>query len=150
MKWDFPVKPSAAKKFSLAMPRREKVCCKATKTASRAAKLAASSQNDTSDIFTRYCQSQLGREPVREHRFHPIRKWRFDYAFPELKIAIECDGGVWTGGRHNRPTGYLKDMEKFNAAAELGWVVLKFTPQQLMTSATIDIIRSTIAQRSNN
>ena len=148
MKWSFPVNPSAEQK--IAMPRCKKVCCKATKTASRAAKLAASSQNDTSDMFTLFCQSQFGREPVREHRFHPIRKWRFDYAFPELKIAIECDGGVWTGGRHNRPTGYLKDMEKFNTAAEMGWVVLKFTPQQLMTSATIDIIRSTIAQRSNN
>lgn len=116
--------------------------------ASRAAKLAAATQNDTSDLFTLFCQAELGREPVREHRFHPSRKWRFDYAFPELKIAIECDGGVWMGGRHNRPKGYIKDMEKFNAAAELGWVVLKFTPQQLMTTATIDTIRSTIQQRS--
>ena len=114
---------------------------------SRAAKLAAATHNDTSDLFTLFCQSELGREPVREHRFHPSRKWRFDYAFPDLKIAIECDGGVWMGGRHNRPKGYIKDMEKFNAAAELGWVVLKFTPGQLMTSATIDTLRSTIEQR---
>lgn len=116
---------------------------------SRAARLAAATLNDSSDLFTLYCQSQLGREPVREHRFHTSRKWRFDYAFPDLKIAIECDGGVWTAGRHNRPKGYIKDMEKFNAAAALGWVVLKFTPQQLMTSATIDTLRSTIEQRSS-
>jgi very-short-patch-repair endonuclease len=116
--------------------------------ASRAAKVAAATNNDSSDLFTIYCQSLLGREPVREFRFHPSRKWRFDYAFPDCKVAIECDGGVWTGGRHNRPQGYIRDMEKFNAAAELGWVVLKFTPQQLMTSATIETIRSTINQRS--
>ena len=117
--------------------------------ASRAANVAAATNKDTSDMFTLFCLSQLGREPVREYRFHPVRKWRFDYAFPDLKIAIECDGGVWTGGRHNRPKGYIKDMEKFNAAASLGWVVLKFTPQQLMTSATIDTLRSTIEQRSS-
>lgn len=116
--------------------------------ASRAAKVAAATNNDTSDMFTLFCLSQLGREPVREYRFHPVRKWRFDYAFPDLKIAVECDGGVFTGGRHTRPIGYMKDMEKFNAAAEAGWVVLKFTPQQLMTAAAIEAIRSTINQRT--
>ncbi len=99
------------------------------------------------DIFTVFCKAELGYEPVREYRFHPVRKWRFDYAIPALKIAVECDGGVWTHGRHVRPTGYIKDMEKFNAAAEAGWVVLKFTPQQLMTQDTVATLRSTIARR---
>lgn len=112
-----------------------------------AARIAAATQHDTSDVFTVFCKNELGYEPVREFRFHPTRKWRFDYAIPVLKIAIECDGGVWTGGRHVSPQGYLKDMEKFNAAAELGWVVLKFTPQTLVTSGTIETLRATIAKR---
>lgn len=112
-----------------------------------AARIAAATQHDTSDVFTVFCKNELGYEPVREYRFHPTRKWRFDYAIPVLKIAIECDGGVWTGGRHVSPQGYLKDMEKFNAAAELGWVVLKFTPQNLVTSGTIETLRATIAKR---
>ncbi len=112
-----------------------------------AARIAAATQHDTSDVFTVFCKNELGYEPVREFRFHPTRKWRFDYAIPVLKIAIECDGGVWTGGRHVSPQGYLKDMEKFNAAAELGWVVLKFTPQNLVTSGTIETLRATIAKR---
>lgn len=114
---------------------------------SRAARIAAATQNDTSDMFTVFCKNELGYEPVKEFRFHPTRKWRFDYAIPALKIAVECDGGVWTGGRHVSPQGYIKDMEKFNAAAELGWVVLKFTPQQLVTTATIETLRTTIAKR---
>ena len=100
-----------------------------------------------SDLFTAYVRSELGADLVREYRFHPVRKWRFDYAIPALKIAVECDGGVWGYGRHNRPKGYIKDMEKFNAAAESGWVVLKFTPQQLMTHGTIETLRVTIARR---
>ena len=100
-----------------------------------------------SDLFTVYCKNELGYEPVKEYRFHPVRKWRFDYAIPSLKIAIECDGGVWTGGRHVRPQGYIREMEKFNAAAELGWVVLKFTPQQIMTHDTIVLLRTTIKRR---
>lgn len=63
-----------------------------------------------------------------EYRFHPVRKWRFDYAFPDIKLAIELDGGVWISGRHNRGVGYIKDMEKLNEAAILGWHVLRFIP----------------------
>lgn len=43
---------------------------------------------------------------VREHRFHPARRWRFDFAWPELLFAVEVEGGIWTGGRHNRGSGF--------------------------------------------
>lgn len=65
-------------------------------------------------------------EPVAEFRFHPQRRWRFDWAWPDRKLALEEDGGVWIRGRHNHPTGYLADMEKLNAAVELGWRVLRY------------------------
>lgn len=106
-------------------------------------------QAPKNDFFTTLCHSDLKVECIKEHRFHPIRKWRFDYAIPEFKIAIEIDGGVWTQGRHTRPQGYLNDMEKFNAAAAMGWVVLKFTPDSQHTAATLNIIRETINNRIN-
>jgi very-short-patch-repair endonuclease len=99
------------------------------------------------DIFTAICGKNNGVECVKEHLFHPTRKWRFDYAIPSHKIAIEVDGGVWVNGRHNRPAGYLKDLDKFNAAASMGWLVLKFTPDELLKSATLDLIRETIKNR---
>lgn len=70
-------------------------------------------------------------DAVTEHRFHPTRKWRFDFAIPSARLAIEIDGGVWTSGRHSRGAGQIADMEKLNAAAILGWRVLRFTPQQI-------------------
>ena len=101
----------------------------------------------TNDLFTSICASDIGVECIREYAFHPTRKWRFDYAIPEHKIAIEVDGGVWINGRHNRASGYVKDLDKFNAAASMGWVALKFTPDQLYKSATFDLIRETIKNR---
>lgn len=65
-------------------------------------------------------------EPVREFRFSPLRRWRFDLAFPDRKIAVEIDGGIWTQGRHSRGTGYAADCEKLARAAILGWRVLRF------------------------
>jgi hypothetical protein len=52
---------------------------------------------------------------VKEYKFCKERKWKIDYYLPELNAAIEVDGGVWSGGRHVNPKGFLNDMEKYNA-----------------------------------
>jgi len=62
----------------------------------------------------------------REYRFHDKRRWRFDFAWPEQKLAVEIEGGVWTNGRHTRGAGFIADSEKYNTAALLGWKVLRF------------------------
>lgn len=59
---------------------------------------------------------------VRELRFHDERRWRFDFAFPEQRVAVEIDGR----GRHQTVDGVRKDCEKMNEAARLGWRVLRF------------------------
>ena len=65
-------------------------------------------------------------EPEQEYKFHPTRKWRFDFAWPEKMIAVEIEGGIWVGGGHNRPKAFLKDIEKYNNASLLGWRVFRF------------------------
>lgn len=70
-------------------------------------------------------------KPVREHQFHPKRKWRFDFAYPDLMIAIEIEGGIWTQGRHITPQGFMRDIEKYNAAAELGWRVFRIPAHEI-------------------
>ena len=96
------------------------------------------------DAFCLLLRQHLGIEVVAEHRFHPTRMWRFDYAIPSHRIAIEIDGGVWIEGRHNRPKGYIADLDKFNNAAALGWRVLKFTPQQQFTTKALRLIQASV------
>lgn len=69
--------------------------------------------------------------PQVEYKFHPIRKWRIDYAWPDVKVALEIEGGIWKGGRHVRPKGYLKDMEKYNSMIMHGWLLLRFAPNNI-------------------
>src|SRR5574337_445194 len=66
-------------------------------------------------------------EPMPEYNFHLLRGWRFDYAFVAQKIAVEVEGGVWRrgGGAHSHPLNIERDMEKYNAAAVLGWRILR-------------------------
>jgi hypothetical protein len=66
-----------------------------------------------------------------EYRFAPPRRWRFDRAWVVERVAIELEGGVWSGGRHTRPAGYEADAEKYNAATCEGWRVLRFTAKML-------------------
>lgn len=83
-------------------------------------------------------------EPVREFLFHKQRKWRFDLAWPELLIAVEIEGGIWTGGRHVRGEGYEADCEKYNEAQLAGWMVLRFTPGMIKRGQAGGVVEKTI------
>jgi hypothetical protein len=85
--------------------------------------------------------SQQGLPPsVTEHAFHYSRKWRFDFAWLEQKVALEVEGGIWIAGGHSRGSGQVKDHEKMNNAALLGWYVLRCQPKELCTLETVWLI----------
>lgn len=101
------------------------------------------------DVFTTICRTDLKVECVKEYKFHPTRRWRFDYAIPEHKIALEVEGGVWTGGRHTSPKGFLGDIEKYNTATLMGWRVFRTTPDELYKLSTINLIKAAILGLNN-
>lgn len=80
----------------------------------------------------------------QEYKFHPERNWRADFLITGTKILIEVEGGIWSGGRHTRAKGYLGDMEKYNAAAVLGFKVLRFDTQQVKSGLAIKQIENLV------
>lgn len=88
-----------------------------------------------------FAEHGLIAEP--EYRFHAIRKWRFDFMF-QPDIALEVEGGIWSGGRHTRGTGFKADIEKYNTAVELGWKILRCVPDDLCTMETVLMIKRTM------
>lgn len=91
-------------------------------------------------LINALCYAEKIEAPHPEYRFAPPRKFMFDFAWPERKIAIEIDGGIWISGRHSGGIGQLLDMEKFNLAVVHGWRVLHYTPQQLSTTMMRDLL----------
>lgn len=83
-------------------------------------------------------------QPVTEHQFHPDRKWRFDFAWLEQKVALEVEGGIWIGGGHNRGKGFAKDIEKYNEAVRLGWRVVRCQPAEICMHETAMLLRAVI------
>ncbi len=92
-------------------------------------------------------------EPGLEYKFHPERRWRFDFAWPDWRVsngkesdpygglALEVQGGIWSMGRHNRGAAMLKEWEKLNEAAAMGWRVLYFQPSDLCLIETVETIK---------
>lgn len=84
-------------------------------------------------------------EPVRELRFHPDRRWRFDFAWPDALVAIEIDGATWTQGRHTRGKGYESDCEKLNEAALMGWQALRVTGRHVRSGQALEWLRRALS-----
>jgi hypothetical protein len=100
---------------------------------------------ESTEGFSRWCQRSGMIPPVAEYRFHPVRRWRFDYAWPSKFVALEVEGGIYVQGRHTRGAGFKNDMEKYNEAAAMGWRLLRFTPSELKTLATLELIKRTLS-----
>lgn len=91
----------------------------------------------------------LGIEFEREVRFHPTRRWRFDFAIVELKIGIECEGltNPMFKSRHTTNKGFEDDCEKYNSAALREWAVLRFTWDQIKSGYALGMIERLIERR---
>jgi very-short-patch-repair endonuclease len=84
-------------------------------------------------------------QPMREVKFciHG-RQWRFDLCWQEQRVAVEVDGGTWSGGRHNRGAGFKEDCIKLNHAAREGWKVLRFPTDMVTDGSAAEFIAETL------
>lgn len=78
--------------------------------------------------------------PLVEHKFHPTRNFRLDFAWPDIKLAVEVEGGNWTGGRHTRGAGFEADCLKYDEAIRLGWNIYRCTGDMVKSGRAIETI----------
>lgn len=85
------------------------------------------------ELHLQYWSIEKSVELAHEFKFDDVRKWKFDWAFPSLKIAIEYEGIFSKKSRHTSIKGYQGDIEKYNKAALLGWRVIRVTAKDYKT-----------------
>jgi very-short-patch-repair endonuclease len=83
-------------------------------------------------------------DPKREYKFHATRKWLFDFCWPDRRLAVEVEGGIYSGGRHVRGDGFQKDVEKYNTAALDGWTLLRFTSAMIKSGEALAQIEAAL------
>jgi very-short-patch-repair endonuclease len=74
---------------------------------------------------------------AREFLFHPLRKWRLDFAFEEARLAVEVNGGVYVSGGHTRGKAYENDCEKYAHLAIMNWRLIVVTPKQVKSGLAL-------------
>jgi hypothetical protein len=105
-------------------------------------------------VVTAYFKEMGIPEPYYEYEFCPERKWRFDISWPFTEllnggkisgyVALEVQGGIWRGGRHTNGAALLKEWEKLNTAAALGWRILYCQPTELCMNDTAQFIKQAL------
>jgi very-short-patch-repair endonuclease len=81
----------------------------------------------------------------KEYRFHPTRRWRFDFAWPEVKLAVEVEGGIFINGAHTRGAHFQSDCEKYAEALVLGWRVLRVEGEMIREGRALDYIQKLLS-----
>lgn len=99
------------------------------------------------NLLATHLKNDRQPEPEREYKFSAFGKWRFDFAWPELMLAVEVDGGTWAGGRHSRGKGYERDCRKMNIGQLEGWMILRFTSDQVRSGHARGLIAAAIKAR---
>lgn len=78
--------------------------------------------------------------PQREVRFCK-RRWRFDFAWEHLLLAVECQGGRWSKSTHSGGARQTKSFEKTNEAAMLGWKCLQVNAEMIADGTALALIQ---------
>lgn len=76
-------------------------------------------------------------EPTREFCFLDDRKFRADFAYPDMRLLIEVEGGTYGRGGHSSHAGISRDVEKNNLAVINGWRVIRCTGEQVTNGMCI-------------
>ncbi len=94
--------------------------------------------------------------PQREYRFAEAlgRRWAADLCWPELSVIVECEGGIWKGGkgggvakgRHSYGQGYVNDISKYNAATLLGYRVFRVTSTMIKSGEAFGLVEEILGQ----
>lgn len=107
--------------------------------------MRADTRVDPTRLFVAFVTQNGLPAPLTEYRFHPARRWRTDYAWPDKRVALEVEGGIFVRGRHSRGAGMLKDMEKYNELAARGWRLVRTTPDKLCSPETLRVLTLALA-----
>ena len=109
-------------------------------------------QNPDTRTILALLQAHGFPRPETEYRFHGERRWRFDFAWPTARVALEKEGGIYQGagqrcsccrqpigGAHRSTRGILRDIEKYNAATALAWHVVRQPPDRVLRLSSLKL-----------
>lgn len=115
-----------------------------------ARKVDAGKQKAAEDLLQWQLESVAIGGWTREMVFHPTRRWRFDFAWPDELLAVEINGGTFRkGGGAHTGAGFKRDVEKYMAAIEIGWTVMVVMPETVRPGRVLQVIERRLVMARN-
>lgn len=110
-------------------------------------------------LQTRPVEYGLNWHLTTEYRFHPVRRWRFDFMWTRFgldpsgkedptMIAVEYDGGLGMTS-HSSIKGIMRDQEKINHAQELGWQVYRANSASVRDGSFMELFDRVLERIAN-
>lgn len=97
------------------------------------------------ELMEQLVDAKLDEGVYRNCKFIPKRKFEADFYWPELKLVVECDGGVWLpSGGHTTGAGYTSDRYRDLIALSHGIITLRFVSSQIHKGDAIAYLSSVI------
>lgn len=97
------------------------------------------------DVNGPYCLGCIMLAPEDcHHAYVRERDWRCDFLWPEQRIVVEVEGGVWTRGRHTRGDGFTKDLEKYNALTGAGWTLYRVSQREVTSGEALTLLEAAL------
>lgn len=107
-----------------------------------------------SQRFERELDFQLRAAKVppfeRQHRFVPGRRLSADFAWPQLRLIVELQGGIWRkgGGAHSHPLNLIRDLERLQLAVMHGWYVFPVLTDDVKPGRALRLVEAAIRART--
>ncbi len=106
-----------------------------------------STGNRYAPIVAAICRMNRWPEPLAEQRLIPGRRFSCDLVWPDARLVVEVQGGVWLRrGGHTGGQAQIDDMFKFNELTLLGWRVLQVMPQQVNDGTLTELLTRVFAR----
>jgi hypothetical protein len=76
----------------------------------------------------------------------PKRRWRSDWHILTTNVLVEFEGGLFAKDKigHGNVGGILRDIEKYNSAALLGYVVIRITPMHVSSGQALTWVEQAV------
>lgn len=101
-------------------------------------------------IFMAALESVGLPRPIKEVVMIKGRRYRVDYAWPDIRLGVEIQGGVFTRGAHGSVYGILQGYKKANDAAANGWSLMYFLPSEMLKTDTLTSIKKAYEWKRQN
>lgn len=88
-------------------------------------------------------------EGTAQVRGIPGRRFAFDRAWPDHKVAVDVQGAIYTKGKHSSGVGIERDTEKACLAALAGWTYLPVTEKQIESGRAVSWIAQALGVRTD-